>query len=239
MSGVLSGSSALVTGASRGIGLAIARMLVAAGGRVALLARDSQRLAALAAELGDAAHSLPCDLEDPGSVDRALATLAEWYPEGPDILVQNAGTFLLAPIEATTPAAMERLIRTNLLGPFRLLHALAPRMRQRGSGHIVTIGSVADHQAMAGNTAYAASKFAARAVHLVLREEYRGSGVRVSLVSPGPVDTELWDRVDEAVLSRLVDRERMLAPEDVAEAVLWVVTRPKRVDVDEVRLSRF
>lgn len=238
MSEDLRGRHALVTGASKGIGLAIARAFAAAGGTAVLLARDSPRLREAAAALGSAGRPLACDLEDPASVERAIAVLSEWYPEGPDILVQNAGNFLLAPIERTAPSAFERLVRTNLLGPFRLLHALAPRMRLRGSGDIVTIGSVADHRAMPGNTAYAASKFAARAVHLVLREEYRGTGVRVSLVSPGPVATSLWEGVDRSVVTGLVAPENMLTAEDVAEAVLWVVTRPPRVDVDELRLSR-
>jgi len=111
-------------------------------------------------------------------------------------------------------------------------------MRGRGSGHVVTIGSIADHLAFAENVAYAASKFGARAVHEVLRQELRGSGVRVSLVSPGPVDTALWDAIDPDSRADLTPRARMLRPEAVAGTVLFVVTRPPEVNVDEVRVSR-
>jgi NADP-dependent 3-hydroxy acid dehydrogenase YdfG len=109
-------------------------------------------------------------------------------------------------------------------------------MRTRASGHLVTIGSIADRTAFPGNAAYAASKFGLRALHEVLRAELRGSGVRVSLVSPGPVDTPLWDAV-EATTSGLTPRTEMLSADDVASAVQFVVAAPATLNVDELRLS--
>src|SRR5690606_5897663 len=115
-----------------------------------------------------------------------------------------------------------RLLTSNVVGPYRLLQGLLPTLRRRQSGQVVTVGSIADRLALPGNVAYAASKFAARAIHQVMREELRGSGVRVSLVSPGPVDTTLWDAIDPDARSDLTPRARMLRPEAVADAVRWV-----------------
>jgi NADP-dependent 3-hydroxy acid dehydrogenase YdfG len=111
-------------------------------------------------------------------------------------------------------------------------------MRTRGSGHIVNVGSIADRHIFAGNAAYAASKFGLRAMHEVLRAETRGSGVRATLVSPGPVDTRLWDPLDPDNRKDLTPRESMLDPFSVADAIVYVLTRPARVDIEELRLSR-
>jgi NADP-dependent 3-hydroxy acid dehydrogenase YdfG len=233
----LAGRSALVTGASRGIGLAIARTLVGAGARVAMLARSTDALAREAAALGDGAIAIPCDLTDEKELDDALARLREGF-SAIDLLVSNAGVFPLARVEETQPAEFAKALTLNLGAPFALLHALVPGMRARRFGDIVTIGSIADRQIFPENGAYAATKFGARALHEVLRAELRGTGVRTSLVSPGPVDTSIWDGIDPDVRAGLPSRAAMLRPEDVADAVLWVVTRPAHVDVDELRLGR-
>lgn len=234
----LDGRTALVTGASRGIGLAIAQRLVIAGARVLCLARSREALERETGAMGELASPLPCDLSRPDDVDRAVHRARELIGDAPDILVQNAGLFTLAPLEATAAGEFEQTLTTNLVGPYRLLHALLPAMRARRSAHVVTIGSIADRAALPGNVAYAASKFAARAVHQVMREELRGSGIRVSLVSPGPVDTALWDAIDPDRRPDLTPRARMLRPGAVADAVVWVVTRPADVNIDELRLGR-
>lgn len=236
--GALAGRSAVVTGASRGIGLAIARALAGAGARVLGLAREGERLRGAVAALGGSAEAVPCDLTSAAEVDRAVAMIRDRCGGVPDILVQSAGTFPLAPFERTPPDLFEAAIRANLTGQYRLAHPLATAMRQRGSGHLVTIGSIADRVAFPENVAYAASKFGIRAVHEVLREELRSSGVRTSLVSPAPVDTAIWDAVDPDHRPGFTPRARMLRPEAVAEAVLFVVTRQADVNVDELRLSR-
>jgi len=111
-------------------------------------------------------------------------------------------------------------------------------MRARGSGDVVSIGSIADHQAFPGNAAYGASKHGLRALHEVMRAELRGTGVRVTLISPGPVDTPLWDDIDPDSREGFTPRSRMLAPNAVAAAVLFAVSQPRDVDIDVVRLSR-
>ncbi|MFN2563965.1 MAG: SDR family oxidoreductase [Gemmatimonadaceae bacterium] len=234
----LAGHTALVTGASRGIGLACARALAAAGARVAMIARTEDPLRAAAREIGLPALPIACDVSRPDSVHRAVQEVESAFGGAPDVLVNNAGLFTLAPFDATSPAEFVRTVDTNLVGAFTILHAFLPAMRARRSGHVVTIGSIADRHAFPENAAYAASKFGVRGLHEVLRAELRGSGVRASLVSPGPVDTALWDAVDPDQRPGFTPRAMMLPPEAVADAVLYVLTQPREVNVDELRLSR-
>ncbi|HET7790998.1 MAG TPA: SDR family NAD(P)-dependent oxidoreductase, partial [Gemmatimonadales bacterium] len=117
-----------------------------------------------------------------------------------------------------------------------LARALVPHLVARGRGHLVTLGSISDHIGFTGSTAYAASKFGLRGMHEVIRAEVVKAGVRTTLISPGPVDTEIWDEVDPDSKSGFTKRKDMMRAEDVAEAVLFAVTRPERVDVTEIRL---
>jgi len=226
-----------VSGASSGIGLAIAAALVESGARVALLARRADRLAARAAELGAAALAIPCDVTDEGAVARAVARAREAFGDVPDVLVNNAGVFAPAPLAEMRIADFREALDVNLFAPFLLVRAVLPRMLERKSGHVVTIGSTADRSAFPGSGAYGASKTGARAMHEVLRKEILGTGVRVTLVSPASVATPIWEGVDAAVV-RTPPASAMLAPEDVARAVVYAVTQAPRVNVDELRLSR-
>lgn len=235
---LLTGRTALVTGASRGIGAATTRALANAGARVALVARNEGALRALADEIGGDAIVLPCDLTDAAATERAAADAVTALGGPPDILVSNAGIFELAPLAEMPLDVFERTVQTNLVAPFVLLRAILPRMRERGSGHVVTIGSIADRMVFPENGAYSAAKYGARAMHEVLRAETRGSGVRATLVSPGPVNTPLWDDVlAQGAARQLPTREIMLDPAAVADAVLYVVTRDPSVNVDELRLT--
>lgn len=234
----LEGQTVVVTGASRGIGLATARALIAAGGKVFCLARSGQRLDSAVASLGYTAVAVTCDLSSRDDVDRAVEAILAACDGPPNALVQAAGVFPLAPVVRTPPAEFDAALQVNLLGPFRLAQPLMTGMRTRGSGHVVTIGSVADRTAYPENVAYAASKFGARAVHEVMREELRGSGVRVTLVSPGPVDTTIWDAIDPDHRPGFTPRAMMLRPEAVADAVLFVLTRGAETTIDELRMSR-
>ena len=231
----LAGRRAVVTGASRGIGLAIATALADAGASLTLIARDKRTLERLASKLD--ARALPCDVGDAAAVERAIAAI-DREGEAPDILVNNAGVFQPAPVDATTPHALTDALEVNLVAPFRFIRALLPAMLERGVGDIVTIGSIADHTTFPENAAYGASKHGLRALHDVLRAELRGTGVRVSLVSPGPVDTSLWDEIDPDSREGFTPRSRMLTPNAVAAAVLYAVTQPPDVDVELIRLSR-
>lgn len=226
----LAGTVAVVTGASRGIGLAVAERLRSEGATVARLART------LRAAWRDGVLDLPCDLTQDEDVrhaaERILAQLGV-----PDIVVSNAGAFLLAPLEQTRPADFDAQLGANLRAPFLVARAFLPAMRERGRGLHIAIGSIADHRGFAQNAAYAAAKFGLRGFHEVLVEEYRGTGVRCTLLSPGPTDTALWDSVRPDERPGFTPRAAMLQPGDVAEAVAWVATRPARVHVEMLRLG--
>lgn len=227
--GALAGKLALVTGASRGIGHAVADALHDAGAHVVRLART------LVEGSADGWTDLRCDVTDAAAVERATGrVLGE---RGlPDIVVNNAGIFFIKPFADTTPEDFARTIAVNLTGPFLVTRALVPHLARRGTGHFVTIGSISDYMAFTGSTAYGASKYGLRGMHEVLRAELARTGVRTTLVSPGPVDTPIWDPVDPDGRPGFTKRSAMLQADDVAEAVLFAVTRPARVDVTEIRL---
>ncbi len=232
----LAGRTALITGGSRGIGAACARHLAAAGAACILVARDKKALAALATQLDPRPRVHVADLAEPDSLVPVLREIGQVGI--PDIVVNNAGSFTIAPLEDTPVDDLKHALRVNLASPFLIVRAFLGEWRKRGSGHVVTIGSVADRVAFAGNTLYAATKFGARGMHEALREETRGTGVRTTLVSPGPTDTAIWDAIDPDNKPGFTPRAKMLDANAVAHAVLWAVTRPADVNVDELRLSR-
>jgi NADP-dependent 3-hydroxy acid dehydrogenase YdfG len=234
----LAGRVALVTGASRGIGAAVARRLAAEGARVGLLARSEGPLRALADELGGGAFDLPCDLTAAGAAELAAGAVHAACGRAPDLLVNNAGAFMVAPAAETSLADFRSTIEVNLVAPFALVSAFLPGMRARGDGHVVTIGSIADRAIFPGNAAYSASKYGLRALHEVMRAELRGTGVRASLVSPAAVDTELWTPLDPDNRPGFTPRAQMLGADAVADAVLYALLAPPGVNVDELRLSR-
>ncbi len=206
---------------------------------MALVARSSADLERHAAELGGGALAITCDVADARSIAGAVRVLHEHFgPDAPDILVNNAGYFAVQPFESTSPESFARTLGVNLAAPFLFVHALVPGMKARHRGHLVTIGSVADHVAFPGNAAYAASKYGVRGLHEVLRVELRSTGVRTTLVSPGSVDTDLWSAGNLAARADIPPRDRMLDTSAVADAVLYAVTQPDTVNVDELRLSR-
>jgi NADP-dependent 3-hydroxy acid dehydrogenase YdfG len=237
VSAPLEGRTAVVTGGSRGIGRATAEKLAGSGARVALLARGRAELEAAARAIGNDAVAIPCDVTRRDSVTRVAARIVDELGGAPDVLINAAGAFQLARIDETTPAQFSAIVEANLVAPFVVTRTFLPEMRSRRRGHVVSVGSAADRAIYPENGAYAASKFGLRALHAVLREELRGSGVRSTLVSPGPTDTALWDEVQRSKDPPLVSRERMLRADAVADAILFAVTRPADVNVDELRLS--
>jgi NADP-dependent 3-hydroxy acid dehydrogenase YdfG len=233
----LKGCTAVVTGASRGIGAGIATALAEEGVRVALLARNEAKLRDLSKTLKDSLV-VTCDVTKPQDVDRATTKIAAEFGGGPDILVNNAGIFGMSVVEDTSTEFFIDTIGTNLIGPFLFVRSFAGEMKKRGKGHIVTIGSVADRTIYTGNAAYSAAKFGIRAVHEVLRAELRGTGVRTTLISPAATDTAIWDSVDLTdAAGRPATKGPMLDPDDVVRAVLFALTQPERVNIDELRLS--
>jgi len=227
---VLAGQVAVVTGASRGIGAATAAALGSSGARVVRVARSLQ------AGSRDGFIDYPCDLTD---ITAWKATSAHILADVgvPDIVVSNAGAFTLKLLHETTQEDFDAQLDINLRAPFAVARALLPPMRAAGRGTFIHVGSVADHSAFPENAAYAASKFGLRGLHEVLVAEYRGTGIRLSLLSPGPTDTDVWDPVDPDHVPHLPSRASMLRPADVAEAVLFIATRPAHVHVDWLRLG--
>lgn len=205
---------------------------------MALVARTEDALQRVAREIGRGAFSAPCDVTSEASVREMAARVTSEFGGAPDIIVNNAGVFQVAPITDMPVTLFNDVLGTNLFGPFFVVHAFAASMKARGSGHFVTIGSIADRGIFPENGAYAPAKYALRAMHEVLRLELRGSGVRATLVSPGSVNTVMWNDITFDGPERIVpDRSVMLAPDDVATAVLYAVTQPAAVNIDELRLS--
>ena len=235
--GRLTGSSAVVTGASRGIGLAIARALAADGVRVAMIARGEDVLRREADAIGSNTIPIACDVSRSDAVSRAVSDIVRAFAGAPSILVNNAGAFTVTGIDDLDPSSFSAALDTNLVAPLRFIHAFLPEMRARKQGHIVTVGSIADRTVLPGNASYAPGKFGARALHEVLRLETRGSGVRATLVSPGPVDTSLWDAIEAHNRAGFTPRAEMLRATAVADALMYVLTQPTDVNVDELRLS--
>ena len=224
----LAGRVALVTGASRGIGAATADALQAAGARVIRVARSLPP--------ANDSVNLPADLTDPGQVE-ALAERVRREVGPPDVVVSNAGGFLLRRLEDTSIAEFDAQLAINLRAAFALARAFLPMLRSAGRGSFITVGSVADHVGFPENAAYAASKYGLRGLHETLLAEYRGTGVRLTLVSPGPTDTAVWEPYDPDRREGFPPRAAMLRPADVAEAVMFVATRPPHVLIDWLRLG--
>lgn len=230
----LRGRTALVTGASRGIGRAVARELVAAGAWVGMVARTEADLRGAAEEVGG--HAISMDVSSPEAVNGLAAYLDEVLGGPPDLLVNSAGAFALAPLASTDPALFDQQLAVNLRAPFLLVRAFLPPMLARGSGHIVSIGSVAGRIPLPGNAGYGASKYGLRGLHEVLDQEIRGTGVRATLVEPAATDTPLWDPLDPDADPHLPSRAQMLRAADVARAVLYAATQPPDVQVSVVSL---
>ena len=235
--GSLAGRTAVVTGASRGIGAGIAKALGENGARVVLIARSEAALRERASEI-TGAIPIPADVSNPENVERAAEKIRAELKGAPDILVNNAGIFSVAVAEETTADTFVETLNTNLVAAFLFVRAFLGDMKLRQRGHIVTIGSIADHTIYSGNLAYSAAKFGLRAVHEVLRAELRGTGVRTSLISPAATNTDMWNEVTVTdPVNRPHSKRPMLEPDDVVRAVMFALTQPDTVNVDELRVS--
>ncbi len=223
--------TAVITGASSGIGAATARALAADGWRTVLGARRLGRLEELAADIGGEAVAL--DVTDPGSV----AELAS-HVERCELLVNNAGGALgLESVADTDEEKWRRMYETNVLGTMRLSRALLPALVASGSGHIVGVTSIAGFEPYRGGAGYNAAKHAQRAMLRVLRLELLGEPVRITEIAPGMVETE-FSLVrfggDAEAADRVYEGMRPLAAEDVAECIRWAAAQPDHVNVDEI-----
>ncbi|WP_335989189.1 SDR family NAD(P)-dependent oxidoreductase [Glycomyces sp. MUSA5-2] len=230
----MSRKTAVVTGASSGIGAATARALAEAGFDVVLGARRADRLAEVAAEFGGTA--LPLDVTDEQSVADFAAKIDRC-----DILVNNAGgAFGLDSIAGADLDLWQRMYDVNVLGTARITKALLPKLVESGDGQVVVIGSIAGHQPYPGGGGYNAAKHAEAAITRVLRMELLGQPVRVCEIDPGMVETEFslvrfegdQDRAD-AVYAGMTP----LVAADIADAIAWVATRPAHVNIDQLTIT--
>jgi len=224
---------ALVTGASRGIGRAIAVALARERASVVLSARsedDLRETASLCERAGaPATHVWPLDLADGQAIDELCEQLLETHGHV-DVLVNNAGASISGHALDGDPDAWERGLRLNVAAPMRLTRRLAPGMQQRERGTIINIGSIAAIEGMTNSGAYAASKHALRGWSLSCYEKLRNAGVKVTLINPAFVDTEMTAGVEGA------DRSRMLAPADIAEAAMLAIRSSPACCPQEVTL---
>jgi 3-oxoacyl-[acyl-carrier protein] reductase len=223
---------AVVTGAGRGIGAAIARTLASMGARVILCGRSSQPLQdtaeAISREQGHAI-ALPCDVRDLSSVEAAAAHIKNTFGRL-DILVNNAGIGSFgSPLHTLSPDIWDQILNTNLRGVFYCIRAFAPLMIQARSGHIINISSLAGKNALPNGAAYAASKWGLNGLSYSVAEELRSHNIRVSVVCPGSVDTELSPHEGR-------DHSKMLRPDDVAHVVAMLVTQAPQSFASEVLL---
>jgi NADP-dependent 3-hydroxy acid dehydrogenase YdfG len=226
--------TAVVTGASSGIGAATARALAAEGYRVVCAARRTDRVRALAEEIGGVA--VGCDVTDADAV-RGLAEAAGTVVH---VLVNNAGgAFGAEPVESADPEDWRRMYDVNVLGLLHVTQALLPALRASGDGVIVNVGSTAGRIAYEGGAGYTAAKHGTQVVTETLRLELCGEPIRVSEIAPGMVRTDEFSlkRFDgdqskaDAIYAGVADP---LVAEDVADAIAWVVTRPSHVNIDEL-----
>jgi 3-hydroxy acid dehydrogenase/malonic semialdehyde reductase len=238
----LSNKIAFITGASSGIGLVTARAFAAEGARLILAARRQDRLEAERKTLAGAAdtHILQLDVTDHAAVERAVAALPQAW-QAIDILVNNAGLSRgLDKVYEGKRQDWEEMIDTNVKGLLYVTRAVVPGMVTRGRGHIVNLGSTAGRMTYPNGAVYCATKAAERSITEGLREDLLGTPLRVTTIDPGMVETEFSEvrfRGDTARAAKVYENITPLTPEDVADAILYAVTRPAHVNISEVLLT--
>ncbi|OAI47860.1 oxidoreductase [Planctomycetaceae bacterium SCGC AG-212-F19] len=231
----LDNKTVLVTGGGSGIGLAVARLFLDAGARVAITGRDAVKLEKAAAGLkaGDRLWHAPCDATDPKQVAQLFERVKQKFGRI-DILVNNAGMNIKnRTFRELTPESWDKMVRANLDSAFYCTHAVLPDMLQRKDGLIINISSIAGKRASPlGGPAYVAAKFGMTGLGMCLAAEEKDSGIRVTNIYPGEVDTPILEHRPTPVTEE--HRQRILQPEDVAQAVLFVAGLPPRANVPEL-----
>jgi NAD(P)-dependent dehydrogenase (short-subunit alcohol dehydrogenase family) len=230
----LAGRTAVVTGASAGIGLATTRALADEGARVVLVGRDPERLERAATAVGPGARAVAADVTDPGAAERIAAEAG-----AVDVLVNNAGTSAVRPLEELTDDEWHEQWELNVMGPMRLMRALAPGMAERGWGRIVNVASSSGKRPSQANAAYSVGKAAQLSLSRTFADAYARRGVLVNAVTPGPLDSGLWldpgGMADQTAEARGVTRDEALAaardrvplgrfgiPEEVAAVIVFL-----------------
>ena len=240
MSGKLTGKVALVTGASSGIGAATAIALAEEGAKVVLSARRADRMQEVTERIksaGSLAIAVVGDVSVEADAARMVSETVNAYGQI-DIVVNNAGVMLLGPITDADLEDWRRMINTNVLGLMYVTHAALPHMKTRNAGHIVNISSTAGRTARAGAGVYNASKWGVGAFSESLRQELHKTKIRITVIEPGIVATELRDHITNATakqqINDMANAMVMLEPEDISASIIYAVTQPERVNVNEI-----
>ena len=231
---------AIVTGGSLGIGFATVAALAAGGFNVATTARDKSRLDAAIAELPlasrDRVLAIRADVSSEADVNASVAEVVERFGRL-DILVNSAGVSMTARrrLTETTPAEWHKIIETNVTGTFLMCRAALPHLEKSPDAYVLNVQSTASYRAQASVATYAASKFGVRALTEALIEEYRNSNVRITSVSPGPVNTNTWNLKEEPPPEER--RALMMRPSDIADIFLWLIDRPPRLHIPNITVT--
>lgn len=233
MSHDLGGKVAAVTGAASGIGLACARRMLEAGARVVFIDRATDQLVAICDELGPDAVPLTVDLLDAPQVDGLLQRILD-LAGGLDIFHANAGAYVGGPVVEGDPDAWDLVLNLNNNAAFRSVRSVLPHLVAQKSGDIVMTSSVAGFVPVVWEPIYTASKFAVNAFVHSLRRQVAPDGVRVGEVAPGPVVTALLDDWPKAKMEEALANGSLMRPEEVAEAVLFMVTRPQGITIRDI-----
>lgn len=233
MSKSLEGKTALVTGASSGIGRAIARKLSKMGCKVVLAARERKTLELVAHELEGESICVPTDLADRAQVEELVKEAVKKFGSL-DILIENAGIYTSDAFSDMTSDAMQKMVDVNLTSIMVLSHAVLPYMKQQQSGEIMVIGSIAGVADMRDEAVYSATKHAANAFVRSLRRQVAPDGIRVGSILPGTVATELWGDIDPARIDQQVAEGEVLRPEDIAEIAAFMLQQPANVTIREL-----
>ncbi|HLQ70854.1 MAG TPA: SDR family oxidoreductase [Bacillota bacterium] len=224
---VLTNKTAVITGASNGIGKGIAKRLANEGVNVVLAARNKGRLDQLANELDKAGHSnylvVPTDVAKHNDVEKLVEMTNETFGEV-DIYINNAGAMLSAAINDGKVDEWDQMVDVNIKGVLYGINSILPDMKKRGTGHIVNLSSVSGHEMAKGSTVYSATKYAVRAISNGLEKELARTGVRVTNISPGMVNTRDRDYANR----------KPLETSDIAEAVVYALSQPDYVNVNEI-----
>lgn len=229
----LTGKIAAITGAASGIGLATSEALIGAGARVVLIDRDARALEVVCARLGPQAMPLRLDLLDPAECAGLLPALLGLV-DHVDIFHANAGTYIGGDLMETTLDAIDRMLNLNVNAVMKNVHSIAPHMMARGTGDIVITASVAGHFPVLHEPVYAASKWAVTCFTQTMRRQLLKHGIRVGQVSPGPVMTALLGDWPEENLRKAKEAGGLIEPKEVAETILFMLTRPRGVTIRDV-----